>query len=48
MLYLASAPGSVVKRIGAGAFFGCSQLREIEIPASVEVSCDIGVMVLRV
>ena len=30
------ASGSVLKRIGTEAFRGCGQLREIEIPASVE------------
>ena len=30
------ASGSVLKRIDKEAFSGCSQLREIEIPASVE------------
>ena len=30
------ASGSVLKRIGKEAFRGCGQLREIEIPASVE------------
>ena len=29
--------GSVLRRIGKEAFFGCKELREIEIPASVEV-----------
>ena len=40
--------GSVLKRIGKEAFIGCSQLREVEIPASVEVVGNPGVGVRRV
>ena len=42
------ASGSVLRRIGSRAFSGCSQLREIEIPASVEVGDGIGLRVIRV
>ena len=40
--------GSVLKRIGNSAFSGCRELREIEIPASVEVVGNAGVVVRRV
>ena len=40
--------GSVLKRIGNSAFSGCKALREIEIPASVEVVGNPGVVVRRV
>ena len=40
--------GSVLKRIGKSAFRGCKELREIEIPASVEVVGDLGVVVRSV
>ena len=40
--------GSVLKRIGKEAFFRCNELREIEIPASVEVVGNPGVVVRRV
>ena len=42
------ASGSVLKRIGNSAVSGCSQLREIEIPASVEVVGNPGVVFRRV
>ena len=40
--------GSVLKRIGNRAFLDCRRLREIELPASVEVAGDPGVPVRRV
>ena len=40
--------GSVLKRIGDNAFSECEKLREIEIPASVEVVGNPGVIVRRI
>ena len=40
--------GSVLKRIGKEAFNGCKALREIEIPASVVLVGNPGVVVRRV
>ena len=37
--------GSVLKRIGNSAFSGCKELREIEIPAGVEIVGNPGVVV---
>ena len=37
--------GSVLRRIGKEAFSGCKELREIEIPGSVEVVGNPGVVV---
>jgi hypothetical protein len=42
------ASGSVLKRTGKAAFGGCIQLREIEIPAGVEVVGNPGVTVRRI
>jgi hypothetical protein len=41
------ASGSVLKRIGKGAFSGCEELGEIEIPACVEVDDSLAVRIRR-
>ena len=41
------AAGSCLKQIEKEAFSGCESLKEIEIPASVEVLCEVALQVCK-
>ena len=41
------AAGSALRCIGKWAFGGCNALKELDIPASVEIATDIGVETRR-